>query len=180
VPPLPFDAVQALRAQPLRITFAADNRYTLTDIATGTVLAERTYDPDEGSIRYQGLLLSFNATPMAGDRFDLNGNQDGTGDNRNIVLMAELEFKTLPNGYSLTDAYIEQTSGVGKMAQQAAVAQEALTVVHKQAVESRDAVGGVSLDEEAANLIRYQQAYQANARVMQTATTLFEALLNVR
>jgi len=94
--------------------------------------------------------------------------------------MAELEFKTLPNGYSLTDAYMEQTSGVGKMAQQAAVAQEALTVVHTQAIEARDAVGGVSLDEEAANLVRYQQAYQANARVMQTATTLFEALLNVR
>jgi flagellar hook-associated protein 1 FlgK len=53
-------------------------------------------------------------------------------------------------------------------------------VVHTQAVEARDAVGGVSLDEEAANLIRYQQAYQANARVMQTATTLFEALLNIR
>ncbi len=180
VPPLPFDAVQAQRAQPLRITFAADNRYTLTDIATGTVLAERTYDPAQGSIRYQGLRLSFNATPRSGDRFDLNGNQDGTGDNRNIVLMAELEFKTLPNGYSLTDAYMEQTSGVGKMAQQAAVAQEALTVVHTQAIEARDAVGGVSLDEEAANLVRYQQAYQANARVMQTATTLFEALLNVR
>ena len=60
------------------------------------------------------------------------------------------------------------------------MAREALSVVHTQAIESRDAVAGVSLDEEAANLIRYQQAYQANARVMQTATTLFEALLNIR
>jgi flagellar hook-associated protein FlgK len=176
----PFDAVQALRERPLRIEFGANQRYTVTDITTGTVVAERTYDPAQGTLQYQGLLLTFNATPQPGDRFEVNGNQDGTGDNRNIVLMAELEFKTLPNGYTLTESYIEQTSGVGKLAQQAAVAQEALTVVRKQAVESRDAVAGVSLDEEAANLIRYQQAYQANARVMQTATTLFEALLSVR
>ena len=53
-------------------------------------------------------------------------------------------------------------------------------MVHEQAVQARDSVAGVSLDEEAANLVRYQQAYQANARVMQTATTLFDALLNIR
>lgn len=176
----PFDAVQVLRERPFRIEFGADSRYTLTDITTGTVLAEQTFDPEQGTIQYQGLRLAFNATPVAGDRFAVNGNQDGTGDNRNIVLMAELEFKTLPNGYTITESYIEQTSSVGKLAQQAAVAQEALAVVQKQAVESRDAVGGVSLDEEAANLVRYQQAYQANARVMQTATTLFDALLNIR
>ncbi len=176
----PFDAVQVLRERPFQIEFGADSRYTLTDITTGTVLAEQTFDPEQGTIQYQGLRLAFNATPVAGDRFAVNGNQDGTGDNRNIVLMAELEFKTLPNGYTITESYIEQTSSVGKLAQQAAVAQEALAVVQKQAVESRDAVGGVSLDEEAANLVRYQQAYQANARVMQTATTLFDALLNIR
>jgi flagellar hook-associated protein FlgK len=57
---------------------------------------------------------------------------------------------------------------------------EALTVVNQQAIEARDAIAGVSLDEEAANLIRFQQAYQANAKVMQTATTLFDALLAIR
>jgi flagellar hook-associated protein 1 FlgK len=55
-----------------------------------------------------------------------------------------------------------------------------LTVVNQQAVEARDAIAGVSLDEEAANLIRFQQAYQANAKVMQTANTLFDALLAIR
>lgn len=175
-----FDAVQALREQPFRIDFGDGNRYTLTDITTGTVLAERTYDPAQGAITYRGLRIAFNDTPMAGDRFRIDGNQDGTGDNRNIVLMAELEFKTQPNGYTITESYLEQSSSVGKLAQQASVAREALSVVHTQAIESRDAVAGVSLDEEAANLIRYQQAYQANARVMQTATTLFDALLNIR
>lgn len=176
----PFDAIQALREQPFRIEFGQANRYTVTDQATGTVLAERTYDPAQGSLSYRGITLALSATPVAGDRFAVNGNTDGTGDNRSIVLLAELEFKTLPNGYTISEAYIEQASSVGKTAVQASVAQEALAVVNKQATESRDAVAGVSLDEEAANLIRFQQAYQANAKVMQTATTLFDALLSIR
>jgi len=65
------------------------------------------------------------------------------------------------------------------MARQALVAKDALTVVYDQAVEARDAVSGVSLDEEAAALIRFQQAYQASAKVMQTASTLFDAVLRI-
>jgi flagellar hook-associated protein FlgK len=53
-------------------------------------------------------------------------------------------------------------------------------VVKDQAVQARDKISGVSLDEEAADLIRYQQAYQANAKVMQTASTLFDAILGIR
>jgi len=70
-------------------------------------------------------------------------------------------------------------SDVGNIAQQALVAKDALTVVYDQAVEARDAISGVSLDEEAASLIRFQQAYQASAKVMQTASTLFDAILRV-
>jgi flagellar hook-associated protein FlgK len=69
---------------------------------------------------------------------------------------------------------------MGNISRQATIAQQALTVVHDQAVTSRDQVSGVSLDEEAANLIRFQQAYQASAKVMQVAGTLFDAVLAVR
>jgi flagellar hook-associated protein FlgK len=55
-----------------------------------------------------------------------------------------------------------------------------LQVVYEQAIETREQVSGVSLDEEAADLIRFQQAYQASAKVMQTASTLFDAILTVR
>ena len=70
-------------------------------------------------------------------------------------------------------------SSVGNIAQRALVAKDALTVVYDQALEARDTISGVSLDEEAASLIRYQQAYQASAKVMQTASTLFDAILRV-
>jgi flagellar hook-associated protein FlgK len=52
-------------------------------------------------------------------------------------------------------------------------------VVNDQAIEARDKVSGVSLDEEAADLIRFQQAYQASAKAMQVANTLFDAILQV-
>ena len=59
------------------------------------------------------------------------------------------------------------------------MAEQALEIVHDQAVRAKDEKSGVNLDEEAANLIRYQQAYQASARLMQTANQLFDALLRI-
>ena len=49
-----------------------------------------------------------------------------------------------------------------------------------QAVEQRDKISGVSLDQEAADLVRFQQAYQASARIMSTANQLFDAILQIR
>jgi flagellar hook-associated protein FlgK len=55
-----------------------------------------------------------------------------------------------------------------------------LTVVHDQAVTAKDQISGVSLDQEAADLIRYQQAYQAAAKILQVASQLFDSVLQVR
>jgi flagellar hook-associated protein FlgK len=176
----PFNALEALRANPVDVQFQADGLYTLTDVNTGTVLAERTYDPHDGKLVYNGFTLTFTGIPVEGDRFRVDGNRDGVGDNANIKVMAELEFKRQADGYSISDAYRNQVSKAGNVARQSTIVSEALTVVNQQAVEARDAIAGVSLDEEAANLIRFQQAYQANAKVMQTANTLFDALLAIR
>jgi flagellar hook-associated protein FlgK len=86
----------------------------------------------------------------------------------------------LPEGLTLQNAYLQHSSGVGNVARQATIAEEALKVVHEQSVQLRENVAGVNLDEEASDLIRLQQAYQASARVMQTATTMFDTLLQIR
>jgi flagellar hook-associated protein FlgK len=176
----PFDRLQAMRAQRLDIVFGDNGQFAIQDRATGTVLAERTYDPHAGSIEFRGLSIQLTGMPVKGDRFTVDGNRDGTGNNANIKALAELEFKRPPGGTTLTESYLNQTSQVGNVARQAKIAQEALTVVNAQAMEARESLAGVSLDEEAANLIRFQQAYQANAKVMQTANTLFDALINIR
>ena len=69
---------------------------------------------------------------------------------------------------------------VGNIANQANISQQALTIVNEQALEKRDQVSGVSLDEEAADLVRFQQAYQASARVMQVSNQLFDSILQLR
>jgi flagellar hook-associated protein FlgK len=97
-----------------------------------------------------------------------------------MLRLAALESAGLVAGKTIGSTYIDHVNDMGNISRQANIAQEALTVVHEQAVAARDKVSGVSLDEEAANLIRYQQAYQASAKVMQVATVLFDAVLAVR
>ena len=176
------DKATAMRAQPMELTFTAADRYKITDINTGTVLAERSFDPNQlnASIDYQGLKVSFTTSPKTGDRFLMDGNKDGTGNNENMLRLAGLESAGLVAGKTLGATYIDHVNDMGNISRQATIAQEALTVVHDQAVAARDKVSGVSLDEEAANLIRFQQAYQASAKVMQVATVLFDAVLAVR
>ena len=124
--------------------------------------------------------ISFSSAPKLGDRFLVDGNKDGAGNNDNMRAMADLADRKLIGGSkTIGAAYIDHVNEMGNISRQAAIAQDALTVVHEQAVETRDKVSGVNLDEEAASLIRFQQAYQASAKVMQTASQLFDAVLQV-
>ena len=178
----PADTATVLRAQPLKLTFKTADQYTITDTRTGTVLAERSFNASQlnAGIDYRGLKLNFTTAPKAGDSFSLDGNTDGTGNNENMLLLAALERAPLVAGKTLGATYIDHVNDMGNISRQATIAKEALTVVHDQAVATRDQVSGVSLDEEAANLIRFQQAYQASAKVMQVAGQLFDAVLAIR
>lgn len=178
-----FHPVEALRSAALAVEFSSPSRYRVVDIASGSVLAERGYDPaDEAAvIDYRGLQLRLSQPPAAGDRFRIDGNHSGVGDNRAMLDLAALgEARLLPGRLTLQDAYLQHSSGVGNVVRQATIAQEALEVVYQQSVQLRENVAGVNLDEEAADLIRLQQAYQASARVMQAATTMFDTLLQIR
>ena len=132
-------------------------------------------------ISYRGLRLELSTQPKVGDKFTIDGNRDGIGNNESMLRMVNLENdKVMPGGLTMTESYIERVNQVGNVAQQATIAQQALQVVHEQAKQTRDGISGVSLDEEASALVRYQQAYQANARVMQTSISLFDTILQVR
>ena len=121
--------------------------------------------------------------PKKGDSFNIDGNIDGIGDNANIIQIAELEKKKVfggEEGFSISEKYDVLITNIGTFAQRAGVTKEALTVVYDENVAKRDQVAGVSLDQEAADLVRYQQAYQASAKVMQTASVLFDAIIAIR
>jgi len=86
----------------------------------------------------------------------------------------------LEGGRTISDGYIDLVSTVGNKATLGKISQEALQVVYDQAVESRDQVSGVSLDQEAADLIRLQQAYQASAQIIQMSSKIFDSILGIR
>ena len=178
----PVDPVTSARAQPLEITFTSATHYAIRDVNTDTLVAERDFDPTElnPGIIYQGLQLSFTSPPQAGDKFSTDGNADGTGNNENMLQLANLENKAVIGSKSLGDAYIDHVNDMGNIARQATIAQSALKVVNEQAIKARDQVSGVSLDQEAADLIRYQQAYQAAAKILQVGSQLFDTILQVR
>lgn len=179
------DMKQILRAQSLSVAFTTDKHYQIIDTQTQTVLAERdlVVNPNNAtpSIAYRGLKIDFSTQPTAGDKFTIDGNTDGIGNNEVMMSLVGLQSKSsMPGGLTMTEAYIEQVNKVGNVARQATIAQQALTVVYNQAKETRDGVSGVSLDVEASALVRFQQAYQANAKVMQTATALFDSILQIK
>ncbi len=179
----PVDAKQAMRSQPLQIRFDSVTHYSITDTATQTVVAQRSFDPTQNdlSIAYQGLKISFSSPPKTGDIYTVDGNRDGTGNNENMLALASLESKgVMGGGKTLGAAYIDHVNDMGNIARQAAISQSALQVVYDQAVTARDEVSGVSLDQEAADLIRFQQAYQAAAKILQVASQLFDSVLQVR
>lgn len=103
-----------------------------------------------------------------------------SGDNSNANLLAALAGKGILDGgkTSVTAANIALVSQTGNLAQQAAASRDAAQVIQKQSASELDSVSGVNLDEEAANLLRYQQAYQAAAQVVSMARDMFQSLLS--
>ena len=101
----------------------------------------------------------------------------GSGDNSNVLALADALRGAAVNGVSLQDANITLVSTLGSSARRLEAAETAESAVLANNLELKDAGSGVSLDEEAANLLRYQQAYQAAAQIIATANEMFESLL---
>lgn len=134
------------------------------------------------NITYNGWTVQITGTPVAGDIFNITSNTNATGDNRNALLMAGLQTQNLmANGtVSLQGAYGQLVGDVGAKTSEMAVTSLAQTNMVAQTVAAQQAVSGVNLDEEAANLIRYQNAYQAAAKAIQIAQTMFDAIIAIK
>ena len=168
--------VQTYPASPFRINFTSDTVYTITDTTTDTVVATRLFTTGS-DIDFQGIKVAFDNIPKSGDSFSIDNNNDGLGSNENILRLIELGKAPTIAGQTFSEAYRDLVSGAGSRAQMAELGKEAMTVIRDQAEESRESAVGVNLDEEAANLIRFQQAYQAAAQVIQISQRLFDTLL---
>jgi len=126
-----------------------------------------------------GSRFSIRGEPAAGDRFTLEANLGAGGDNRNALGLADLQARGLLAGgsVSLSENYAALVGDVGNRSGQIKGNLEAQTVLLENVEASIAEKSGVNLDEEAANLIRYQQAYEAAAQIIAVTNTLFDTLL---
>jgi len=128
---------------------------------------------------YGNASFTFSGVPQDGDSFVIANNASGSGDNRNALALASLQTDgSLMGGpANYQDVFTGTIGSVGIQVRQAEAALSTQTALRDQAEQSLNAVAGVNLDEEAANLLRYQQAYQASAQVISTANELFQSLI---
>ncbi len=155
----------------------ADSYIVLDD--TDTPVTSNAYTSGL-AITFNGISTSVTGSPDLGDTFSVGPNQNGVGDNRNLMKMAELQSTQNMGGGTTTfgDVYGQMASKVGSSTQQANINLETQSALLVQSQQARDAKAGVNLDEEAANLMRYEQAYQASAQVITVANSMFDTLLN--
>ncbi len=186
-----FQSTPGQLSPPVLVRFTAANSYDIYDNTNpaAPVLLEAgiTYNPATGGDVFptpggldHGYSIQLSGSPAAGDEFSSEYNTGGVGDNRNALLMSALaNNKLMANGTaSINDSYNSLVADVGTGTKQAELNMLAQSRVLDQAVSRREAVSGVNLDDEAANLIRFQQAYQAAAQLIAVANSLFDTLLN--
>lgn len=125
--------------------------------------------------------------PEDGDKFTVSFNQNGVSDNRNALKLADLQNQQVvgvdanakvSTGVSFTDGYGDTVERVGTLTAQARQDEVATGAILKQSTDNRNSLSAVNLDEEAANLIQFEQYYNASAQVIQVARSLFDTLIN--
>jgi flagellar hook-associated protein 1 FlgK len=158
--------------------FTADADVTIG----GTTYLAGTSIPFANNMQLEanGWRASLSGAPAAGDVLTIEANFGGSGDNRNALALSQLQTEQIfDNGLNnFQEAYGNLVGLVGSRTSSAMADRDAQEALLLQAEDRRAEVAGVNLDEEAADLIKYQQAYQAAARMISTAQELFTTLLD--
>jgi flagellar hook-associated protein 1 len=176
--------------QPLLVRFTSTTTYQILNNSTpgaptafippltGTIVPGQNnivqINDAAGQPSYQ---ITLAGNPASGDNFSVAINTGGSSDNRNALALAGLNLTKTIGTQSFSEAYGLLVSAVGATTEAAQNNRDAADTLLNQSQISRDSVSGVNLDEEAANLIRFQQNYQASAQIISAARTLFNSLL---
>ncbi len=159
------------------LSFSSPTAYSVTN-AAGATVASGAYTAGV-PIAFNGVNVTLAGTPAAGDSFAINDNANGTGDNSNALKLAGiLNQNVLAGGTAslsgVVNAYVGTVGNQTAQAQNGATAQQSVLT---SAQNAQSSVSGVNLDQEAASMVQYQQAYQAAAQVIQASDTLFQSLI---
>ena len=166
--------------QPVTITFTSAATFDVTGTGVGLPAIGVAYTSG-GNISYNGWTAQITGVPSAGDTFTVGPNTNASSDNRNALLLGGLQTQnTLLGGTtSYQGVYGQMVTQVGNKTREMQVTSTAQETMLQQTIQAQQAVSGVNLDEEAANLLRYQRAYQAAGKAMEIASTMFDTLLSL-
>ncbi len=160
------------------ITFTGSNTYTRSDLG-----GPFTYTPGQaieatgGALPLADWSLTLQGTPKAGDTVTVNANAYPTLSSGNATAMMNLRDAAMFDGAAMTDGYAGLISQIGIRTQSADYAAQVSASIATNVERDRAGVSGVNLDEEAASLLQYQQAYQASAKMIQIAQNIFDTLI---
>ncbi len=186
------------------ITFDASSNYYVKDKQTGATVTSGTYDPTGTTIAFDGIEVDISGTVTSSDSFSISPLTDairnfgvsitdtdkiaassfGTelhGNNANALQLSKLSDTTIANlsGSSFSGYYQRLVSDVGVMSRRASDSLKFDDTMLNEIQNRRESVSGVSLDEEAANLIRFQRSFEAGAKMLQVTDELLQTILNL-
>lgn len=163
--------------------FPATQAVTVTSGGVSTVFAAGTpvTYTSGATVSFGGISFTLSGNPADTDTFTVGPNTGGVGDNRNALLLGGLQTSNTMNGGTTTfqGAYSQIVSQIGNKTRELDVTSSAAGKMLTETTLSIQNESGVNLDEEASNLLRYQQAYQAAGKVMQIASEMFDVLLSL-
>ncbi len=173
-----LDAENGSLQDPIDIVFTSDSAYDVIDVGSGsTLLSGENYSPGE-PISLNGWEVSISGSAADGDTHRVEPNFTGMGNNSNGLALADIQQELLVGGtQTFNDAYGTLVSRVGAQTNSAQTRANALESLRDNAIERQQSIQGVSLDEEAIDLTRYQQAYQAAAQIITSADEMFQTIL---
>jgi flagellar hook-associated protein 1 FlgK len=147
--------------------------------ASGATMTINTTPATAGSMN--GISVTLSGTPANGDTFTIASNTGAQSDGRNATLMSNIvSAQTLSGGTAtLTTAYANYVNTIGNTTNSVNASNTTQTALVTQITSAQQSVSGVNINEEAANLLQYQQLYQADSKVIQTADTLFQTILGI-
>lgn len=162
------------------ITFTGPNTFDVAGVGPGLPAVGQTYTASAG-ISFNGWTVKISGLPATGDVFSVGRNINGVADNRNGLELVALQARNVQgsNSTTLQGSYSQMVSSIGNVTSQVQIAMNAQDNLVIQVNETQQGFSGVSIDEEAANLIRFQQAYQASAKMLNVASQLFDEVLNL-
>ena len=168
-------ASNANLTQAVTLTFNGAGGFDVSGTGTGNPTGV-TYTPGQ-PITYNGWQLTLSGQPAAGDTITIGPNSAPRADAGNADSLLALRDLPTFDGVAMTDGYADLLAQVGARSQGAQSAATVSTSIAGDAEQARASSAGVNLDEEAARLLQFQQSYQAAAKVLQVAQSVFTTLL---